>query len=105
MQDFVLKYWLQFAFGSAIAALGIAYNKLRKRLARQAALEIGIQALLRDRIIQIHNYYLDKGHCPIYACENVEQLYNSNHELGGNGTVKDIVERLNDLPTEPQERK
>lgn len=102
MRDFIYKYWIEFAFGSAITALGMAYKKLRKKLAKQAALELGIQALLRDRIIQIHNYYLDKGFCPIYARENISALYQSYHELGGNGTVTDLIERLMDLPTEPQ---
>ena len=105
MQEFIIKYWLEVAFGSAITILGIAYRKLKKRLIRQAAIEVGIQALLRDRIIQIHNHYTEEEYCPIYAKENIEQLYTSYKELGGNGTVKDLVDKLMGYPTELPERK
>lgn len=105
MREFMIKYWIEFTFGAAITALGMAYKRLRKRLCRQVALEVGIQSLLRDRIIQMYNHYKEKAFCPIYAKENVEKLYSSYHGLGGNGTVKELVEEMMGMPTDPPERK
>ena len=60
----------------------------------------GVQALLRDRIIQAYNHYTDKGYCPIYGLENVESMYRQYHALGGNGAITELVDRLKELPTE-----
>jgi hypothetical protein len=68
----------------------------------QEAIKLGIQALLRDRIIQSYNHYMDKGICPIYALENINALYTQYHALGGNGTITEIVKKLKNLPTENQ---
>lgn len=67
---------------------------------KNAAVANGMQALLRDRIIQSYNYYHDKGYCPIYARENIKKLYNPYHELGGNDVATDLVEELFELPTD-----
>ena len=64
--------------------------------AEQAA-ERGIQALLRDRIVQAYYHYADRGWITLHGLENVEALYREYHALGGNGTVTKLVEDLRDL--------
>lgn len=87
-----------------IALLTAGYKKLndslKERKEKEEAIKLGMQSLLRVRIIETYNHYSDKGVCPIYARENMEALYVQYHELGGNGTVRDLIEKLNDLPTE-----
>ena len=102
MWDFVLKYWIEFAFGLAVAGLSLLYRKLSGRVKRFEAIGNGVQALLRDRIIQAYNNYQDKGFCPIYARDNVEKMYQEYHALGGNGMITELVERIKELPTEPK---
>ena len=58
------------------------------------------QAILRDRIIQMYNIYKEKGYMPIYARESLEHMFNEYKNLGGNGVIKTLVERLYQLPTE-----
>lgn len=93
MISFIFQYWLEIIFSVFLAGVGYLVKKY-------VALGFGIQALLRDRIIQAHNYYLDKGHCPIYAKENVEEMYKRYHNLGGNGTMTTLYESLMEMPTE-----
>ena len=102
MWDFVLKYWIEFAFGLAVAGLSLLYRELSGRVKRFEAIGNGVQALLRDRIIQAYNNYQDKGFCPIYARDNVEKMYQEYHALGGNGMITELVERIKELPTEPK---
>ena len=64
------------------------------------AVALGVQALLRDRIIQAYNHYQEKGCCPIYGMENVLAMYKQYHNLGGNGAITELVEKLKELPTE-----
>lgn len=67
---------------------------------RDADVRQGLQALLRDRIINAHSHYMNKGEYPVYARENVNAMYKSYHALGGNGTVTAIVRELEQLPTQ-----
>lgn len=57
------------------------------------------QALLRDRLIQMFNHYIEKKEMPIYARESLDKMYVQYHKLGGNGAVEPLIERLYDLPT------
>ena len=98
--EWLVTYWLEVLFGFIVTALTLAYRRLAKRLKRQGAVELGIQALLRDRMIQTYNHYSEKGFCPIYARENVEELYKRYHDLGGNGAITSLIAKLRQLPTE-----
>lgn len=63
-----------------------------------------LQAIIRDRIIQLYNHYFtEKKYMPIYARESFEVMYKQYHRLGGNGVIEDLVEKLYDLPTDPPE--
>ena len=102
--EWIAKYWIEAGFGVIVAALGWCYRRLARRvkaeIADQAALKNGVQALLRDRIIQAHGHYMERGTIPIYGMENVFSMYGAYHALGGNGTVTKLVEGLKKLPTE-----
>ncbi|MFQ9892423.1 MAG: hypothetical protein ACLRWH_04500 [Emergencia sp.] len=103
--EWIAKYWLEALFGGVIAVMGVCWKKLSSRAKKQDAVGLGVQALLRDRIIQAYNHYTEKGYCPIYGLENVEEMYNQYHALGGNGTITELVERVKELPTQPKGEK
>ena len=101
MLEIIVKYWVQWACGIGAAAIGTAFRYLLKRQkasdTRQRATELGIQALLRDRIIQAYYHYSERGWITLHGLENVEALYKEYHALGGNGTVTKLVEDLREL--------
>lgn len=103
MIKFISEYWLEAVFGGILALLGLAYRQLSSRLKRQDAVGLGVQALLRDRIIQAYNHYMEKQYCPIYGLENVEKLYEQYHALGGNGAVTKLLKDIRELPTDKEE--
>lgn len=103
MIEFIAQYWLEVIFSVVLAGFGLAYRALAKRVKEQDAIKQGIVALLRDRIIQAYNHYMDKGYCPIYAQDNLHMLFEQYHSLGGNGTVTNLVGELKKLPTEKRE--
>lgn len=107
MIEFITKYWIEVVFSLVLTGFGAAFRGLSKRVSRrieeQDAIKLGIQALLRDRIIQAYNHYMDKGYCPIYARDNILKLYEQYHNLGGNGTVTGLMDSLMELPTEKKE--
>ena len=86
-----------------LAAGGYCIAKVKSFSKKQNAIEKGVQALLRDRIIQMFNYYSVKNHMPIYARENVDGLNKEYHALGGNGVINGLVKRLMGLPVDNPE--
>lgn len=92
-----------------IAGAGVSYMfaLYRQKKKENSALKAGLQALLRDRIIQAYNHYADdKGWIPIYALESINACYRSYEALGENGVINGLIEQLNKLPNfEPHEKK
>lgn len=109
MLSFITQYWIEFAFGIATSILTIGYKKLYKMIKdekeKNEAIADGMQALLRDRILQAYNHYMEKGFYPIYARENVDKMVCQYTKLKGNGVVKDLVIQLHELPISLDESK
>ena len=88
---------------SAIVAFVI--SKVSGGFKRTEALEKGVQAILRDRLYQSYNHFMEKGYAPLYARENFENMYQQYHNLGKNGVMDDIRDKFFELPSEPQNEK
>ena len=90
---------------NALAGAIIAYLVaiIRQKNKENNALKEGMQALLRDRIIQAYNHYSDKGWIPIYAMESIDACYKSYEELGENGVIDNLMNQLRELPNHSTE--
>lgn len=81
------------------AVISYIFALYRAKKRENDALRAGVQALLRDRIIQAYNHYVcEKGWVPIYAKESIDACYKSYEELGDNGVIDSLMEQLNELP-------
>lgn len=89
---------------SASGILGVGTRSILARLqrqeSRQKALELGVQALLRDRMIHSYNKYIGLGYAPIFAKENFTNMYEQYHELGANGVMTALYDEFMNLPVE-----
>lgn len=97
MTEFIIKYWLQCLFGLITAALAYGYKRLNVRIKEQESIKDGVLAILHDRIFQAARYYIAQGHISIEDLRNVQYLYDSYHELGGNGTGTELYNRIKNL--------
>lgn len=86
--------------GGIIGAV-IAWAKKTK--AEIKALKLGIQALLRDRLLQGYRYFRDRGYATYEDRMNWENLYKQYHALGENGVMDDIRDKFLKLPTKAEE--
>lgn len=98
MVEFVTTYWLEVAFGGVLTVLGCGVKKLTKKVEEQESIRLGMQAILRDRLIQSYNYHMDKGCCAIHDRDNIINMYNQYHTLGANGVIDDLMKELFELP-------
>ena len=102
MPDWITRYWVEWLFGIVAALAAASYRRVSKHM-RQArkqdkALDDGMRALLRDRIISACDHYFEKGYAPVYARENITSMYEAYHSLGGDGIVTDMVRQAMELP-------
>lgn len=97
---------LTLLFGSGILTAVCRYflARIRANDRKTEAVQAGVQALLRDRLISEYNYRLEKGYAPIYAKDNFENMWIQYHNLGKNGVMDSIHESYMALPTEPPEK-
>ena len=100
---------------SGIFALIIS-RMLKKRDAKQAeiikqnqvmeaqnkAIMLGVQAFLRDRLLQGYRHYITKGWADYDDRENLENIYTQYHALGANGIMDDLRAQFRNLPSQPK---
>lgn len=66
------------------------------------AVKQGVQALLRDRLIQGYKFYRAQGWADEDDRSNLENVYIQYHALGANGVMDNLRQKFLDLPLGPQ---
>lgn len=74
-------------------------SKEREKL-EQEAIRNGIRAVLRDRIVQAYNHFSRQGKIKIEELGNISNMYVAYHNLGGNGVVTSIYNKVLKIPHE-----
>lgn len=101
MFDFIRQYWLEVFFTAILGAVSCAtkklYCKVKFELEKQEVLKEGMLAILHDRIYQLCTIYIERTSITVDELENLEYLYKSYHNLGGNGTGTALYERCKNL--------
>lgn len=95
MVDWIIKYWIAIGFSSITAGMVALYKFF-------CAIRLGVRALLHDRILQAYEHYHEKGYCPVHARENIYNMYVQYSNLGGNGTITDLINKIKLMDTEPK---
>ena len=102
LPDWIARYWVEWLFGIVAAMMVAGYQRVSKHMRhaqkKDRALDDGMRALLRDRIISACDHYFEKGYAPVYARENITSMYDAYHSLGGDGIVTDMVKQAMELP-------
>lgn len=69
--------------------------------AQNTATMLGVQALLRDRLLQSFRYYHDKGWADYDERANIENMYVQYEALGPNSVMNKMHEKFVNLPDNP----
>lgn len=101
MLEFIMHYWLDVVFGLIISGVVYTVKTVQKKIKRtindQESVKMGLQAILRQDIINIYQKVIDRGFIYIYELESVEAMYTQYHNLGGNGVITKIMEKIRNL--------
>jgi len=91
----IITYIVPLILGTII---GFISTKLKKNKNKEEAIELGVQALLRNELIRRYREYEAKGEISILDKENMEAMFEQYKNLGGNGTVKHMMDEMLSLP-------
>lgn len=95
----IIKWAIPFFLGTIMTAIiNHIKNKYSKDKKKDKAIENAVQALLRNELIRRYREYKIKGQMTILDKENIEHMYNEYKNLGGNGTVKELMDELFEVP-------
>lgn len=95
--DWFLTHIFEFALTAICGGLVVYIRSLHKKY---HAMEEGMQALLRNSILDAYRYHKDKGYCDTEDRTVIEKTYKAYKDLGGNDVATDLYNRIMRLPTE-----
>ena len=68
---------------------------------QNTATMLGVQALLRDRLLQGFRFYIQQGYADYDERKNMENMYTQYEALGPNSVMSDLYRKFSDLPESP----
>ena len=101
---YIGEHWLEWLFAIVTGVIAFGYKNISHRLAEEReknkAIAEGVQALLRENIVNSYNKYSDRGFCPIYAKESLKKAYMAYAALGGNSVAETLYKKILEMPEE-----
>lgn len=85
-----------FLFGGGF--LVTVYKNLKTTQQNLKTIQLGLQAMLRDRLLQAHHHYKEVGHISYQEMQNLLNMYEMYHSLGANGVMDEIIAEIKDIP-------
>jgi hypothetical protein len=92
----VVSYLIPTILGTII---GFIVGEIKKSKKEDKALKDAVLALLRNELVNCFRLYETKGEISIIDRDNMKAMFEQYKNLGGNGTIKELMEELMELPT------
>ena len=106
MEEFIVKYWLETLFTAVVGIFGFVikakFKEIKEKQEEQnkknQAIERGVQALLRDKLIENFRKYKIEGEITLLDKENMDHMFEEYFNLGGNGMMQEVHEEYLKIP-------
>lgn len=96
--EYIQMHWVEWVFAAAVGLLSWGYRKiqisLKEEQKKNEAISNGVQALLRESIVNSYNKYHEKGYMPIYAKDSLKKAYTAYSALGGNDVASELYRKM-----------
>lgn len=79
-------------------------ERIERENEQRAANTKGTMLLLRVQLIEYHDKYMTLGSIPSYAYQNFMEMYETYHELGGNGMITKMMHEIEELHLKKKEK-
>lgn len=98
MLDWIMPVYSGVISAVVAALLAWIIKLLKSQKADRQAYSKGTMLLLRVQLIEYHDEWVERGYVTKHGLDNFLAMYDSYHELGGNGLVTDLKKQVEDLP-------
>lgn len=96
----IIEIALSVATTSGVTALIVYFRSFPQVLSGMKTTQ---RAIIKDRIVQAHQYHTNKGFIDLYHLDALECMFKEYDEtLGGNGFVKELMIDIRELPNKKQ---
>lgn len=75
----------------------IRARRREENIAKEENIANGVLCLLRVKLIEYHDHYMEIGSIPSYARSNWDMMYEAYHKLGGNGMITGMDKEIKNL--------
>lgn len=89
-------------FSIILGSMKVVMKKSRDTDDRLKTHDAALIAILHDKLYTKCNEYITRGYATVDEINNLRYLYDSYHDLGGNGTGTKLYERVINLPTKQE---
>lgn len=100
MDSAILAVLISSAISALTTYLVTSRQKEKDLQERLQILCYGVQALLRNKMLELHEVYRVAGWCTVDQKVNFENIYSCYHTLGTNGVMTKIKDEVLAMPTE-----
>ncbi len=98
MSEFLMQTYLVILPVVLTSSMGYIVWLLKKQKSDRDANSKGTMLLLRARLIEYHDEWIDRGHTTKHGLQNFLEMYDAYHALGGNGMVTELKKEIEHLP-------
>ena len=93
-----MEWFLQTTYTISLPVLlGYIVYLLKEQKKSRDANSTGTKCLLRVKLIEYHDKYVELGYIPTYVLDNWNELYMAYKNLGGNGTITSMNDEIKKL--------
>ena len=97
MSNFLMQTYLIALPIILTSILGYVVWLLKEQKKDRDANSKGTMLLLRVKLIEYHDKYVELGEIPSYAYDNFVEMYEAYHSLGGNGMITKMYNEIQSL--------
>lgn len=94
----ILTTLLTAAVGAFVGILRRYAKTIQQTIQDFECLKTSQRAMIRDRIVQAHDYFCNKGTIGKYSLATLEDLFREYVQLGGNSFVAGMMDDIRALP-------
>lgn len=101
MLQFIVEYWIQFAFGILISISAYLFKKVKTYFLMVEQAKESVKTLLKIELINNYEFYQKKGVMSVDEKERIRVLYKEYSKLGGEGIMEEIMIKFQNILIRP----
>lgn len=100
MLNFIIQYWIQILFGLIISCFTYFLRMISKYKKKLDATNEGIVVILKIKIVEQYNLYMQKKHITVEEKEVLIDMFNVYKKFECCDVIADLMAKIDSIPIE-----